>query len=257
MNARKELTIRVLLVEDNPGDARLVEMMLTEKQDGSFVVERVPRLADAVEALKLGTFDVILLDLGLPDSSGLETASAMVQSAPAVPIVVLTGLDDEETGMEAVRRGVQDYLVKGHIDGTLVRRAARYAIDRHAAFQVLRHQLMFQQQMIDALPIPVFYTDATLTVLGCNKVFEDLIGLGRYDLLGGTMQEVLPAGLGDSLSEGDLGAVGEQRRLDVAFRDGKGVERKGVLIATAFEDPHGRTAGLVLSLGVGNCRPLA
>jgi hypothetical protein len=88
-------------------------------------------------------------------------------------------------------------------------------------------------------------------------VFEDLIGLGRYDLLGGTMQEVLPAGLGDSLSEGDLGAVGEQRRLDVAFRDGKGVERKGVLIATAFEDPHGRTAGLVLSLGVGNCRPLA
>lgn len=254
MTSRKELTIRVLLVEDNPSDARLVEMMLTERQDGSFVVERVARLADAVAALDRANFDVILLDLGLPDSSGLETASNMVQAAPSMPIVVLTGLDDEETGMEAVRRGVQDYLVKGHIDGTLVRRAARYAIDRHAAFQVLRHQLMFQQQMIDALPIPVFYTDATLTVLGCNKVFEDLTGLGRYDLLGGTMLEVLPAGLGDALSEENLGAVGEQRQFEVSFQDGKGIDYQGVLTATAFEDPEGRTAGLVVSLG--NCRPL-
>ncbi|MEO5338048.1 MAG: response regulator [Magnetospirillum sp. WYHS-4] len=245
---RKELTIRVLLVEDNPSDARLVEMMLTEKPDSAFLVDRVARLSDAVRLIGEKSFDVVLLDLGLPDSSGLETASAMVEAAPSLPIVVLTGLDDEEIGMEAVRRGVQDYLVKDHIDSSLVRRAARYAIDRHAAFQVLRHQLAFQQQMIDALPLPVFYTDATLAVLGCNRVFEELTGLERFDLLGGHVHEVLPEGLAAALSEEDLGEVGVSRIHRVSFPDAKGTLCQGTLTATPFDDPLGKLAGLVLSI---------
>ena len=110
-----DIPIRVLLVEDNPGDARLIQEFLFEANRGSFEIEVAGKLFEALEALSARTFNVVLLDLSLPDSSGLDTLTRTNADAPQVPIIVLTGLDDDMLAIEAVRRGAQDYLVKGQI----------------------------------------------------------------------------------------------------------------------------------------------
>jgi len=130
--------VRALLIEDNPGDARLIREMLSEVGQGRFDVRHVDRLSTALECLVDGGIDVILSDLSLPDSRGLETFAKVCAQAPQVPIIVLTGLDDEALAVEAVRERAQDYLVKGQIDGNLLVRAMRYAIERKRMEQALR-----------------------------------------------------------------------------------------------------------------------
>ncbi|MDH7485259.1 MAG: response regulator [Anaerolineae bacterium] len=125
--------IRVLLVEDNPGDARLIREMLSEVREVTFDVQRADRLSASLERLAEGGIDVVLLDLSLPDSQGLETFARVYAQAPEVPVVLLTGLDDADLAVRAVREGAQDYLVKGQLDSGLLARAIRYAIERHRA----------------------------------------------------------------------------------------------------------------------------
>jgi DNA-binding response OmpR family regulator len=122
--------IRVLLIEDNPGDARLIQETLAEVKGAQFGLERATRLSMGLECLTEGGVDVILLDLGLPDSQGLDTLVGMQSQAPTVPIVVLTNLEDETLATQAMRTGAQDYLVKGQVDGNLLGRSIRYAIER-------------------------------------------------------------------------------------------------------------------------------
>ncbi len=121
---------KVLLVEDNPGDARLLNEALLEVQPAPFALVHVDRFIAAIESLKRETFSAVLLDLSLPDAKGLDTVVRMQREADAVPIVVLTGLDDDSTALEAVRAGAQDYLIKGEIDGKLLVRSLSYAIER-------------------------------------------------------------------------------------------------------------------------------
>ncbi len=121
---------RVLLVEDNPGDAELLRRMLGGSTAGTFEVETVYRLADAINIESVNDFDLVVLDLNLPDSFGMDTLDAMRESAPIVPIVVLTGQNDERLGLEAMTRGAQDYLVKGEIDARMLSRSLRFAIER-------------------------------------------------------------------------------------------------------------------------------
>ena len=125
-----EQPIRVLLVEDSPTDALLVEEALGQAGPGRFVITQVSRLADALSAIDSSDFDVILLDLGLPDSSGLKTFRAFQARATHLPVIVLSGLDDEETAVVAVAEGAQDYLVKGRMTTGLLVRSLRYAIHR-------------------------------------------------------------------------------------------------------------------------------
>lgn len=125
--------IDVLLVEDNPGDARLTREMLTDAGAAQFRVTHVITMADAVERLKDDkaiALDVVLLDLSLPDSKGLEGVRRIQSVNPHLPIVVLSGLDDEAMSFEAVQVGAQDYLVKGRDEGQVMVRALRYAIER-------------------------------------------------------------------------------------------------------------------------------
>jgi len=121
--------LRVLLVEDNPGDARLIQEYLRDAE-GGFRLVRVEALARGIEQLQASPVDVVLLDLSLPDSQGLETFETLHRFFPMVPVVVLSGLADEEVAVAAVRAGAQDYLVKGQVDGHLIGRAVRYAIER-------------------------------------------------------------------------------------------------------------------------------
>ena len=130
--------IRLLLVEDNPGDAELVTDMLELAGPGGFTIARATRLAEGLEQISRGDVDVVLEDLGLPDSSGLDTFHAAHAAAPDLPIVVLTGSENPELGLAAVRAGAQDYLVKGQTGADLLARALRYAIERKRTELALR-----------------------------------------------------------------------------------------------------------------------
>jgi PAS domain S-box-containing protein len=125
--------LHVLLVEDNPGDARLIREMLAEARSAHVRLEHADRVATALERLAAGGIDLVLLDLSLPDGRGLDTVLTVQTHVPGVPIVVLTGLADETVALRAVHAGAQDYLVKGQVDGHLLIRSMRYAIERQRA----------------------------------------------------------------------------------------------------------------------------
>jgi DNA-binding response OmpR family regulator len=128
--------LRLLVVEDNPDDVELIRLKLDAVSPGHrFEIEAVDRLADAVRRLK-GT-DVVLLDLNLPDAHGIDGVVRLSNEAPEVPVVVLTGRDDAELGLSAVREGAQDFLVKDKVDGPLLDRSLRYAVERKRAEQAL------------------------------------------------------------------------------------------------------------------------
>ncbi len=133
--------IEILLVEDNPADARLVELLLSEAgPSGSFNIVHAERLGEALQRLEESTFGVILLDLSLPDSSGLETVNRMRAATSELPVVVLSGQDDEETALRALQNGAEDYLVKGRGDGELIARSVRYSMQRKSAEATLRQR---------------------------------------------------------------------------------------------------------------------
>ena len=121
---------RVLLLEDTEDDAVLVQLALARCSMGKYELVRAYRLADALEKIRNDRFDVVLSDLGLPDSVGLGRVEAIAACNPALPLVVLTGMDDAELGRDAIIHGAQDYLVKGDADGKLIVRTLRYAIER-------------------------------------------------------------------------------------------------------------------------------
>ena len=139
----------VLLVEDNPGDAVLVQTQLLEFAPDEFEISVVDRLSRAQECLKEQAFAAILLDLSLPDSSGVESLSRIKAAAPQVPIIVLSEVDDEAIALHAVQQGAQDYLVKGSADGHVIARVIRYAIERQRADDELRraHDQLEQRVM--------------------------------------------------------------------------------------------------------------
>jgi light-regulated signal transduction histidine kinase (bacteriophytochrome) len=126
------------LIEDNPGDARLIKEMLTEAKSAPFQLEWHDQLNAGLQRLTENGADIVLLDLGLPDSQGLDTYAAVHAQFPRLPIVVLSGLHDESMALKAVRDGAQDYLVKGQIDGKLMARSISYAIERKNAEEALR-----------------------------------------------------------------------------------------------------------------------
>jgi signal transduction histidine kinase len=127
MNSRP---IKVLLIEDNPGDVTLIREFLSAAGDVQFELDDTDSLSAAMERLSNGDIDVILLDLCLLDSCGFETFTSLCSQVPHLPIIVLTGLMDEEVAIRAVKEGAQEYLVKGEVGGNLLIRSIRYAIER-------------------------------------------------------------------------------------------------------------------------------
>ena len=132
--------IRVLLVEDNRGDARLIGETLAGVRSAQFELAHVERLTEALERLRQERFDVILLDLLLPDSQGLDTLVRAHAEAQGVPIIVVTAVDDDPLALKALQSGAQDYLIKGQMEARLLDRAIRYAIERKRAEETLARQ---------------------------------------------------------------------------------------------------------------------
>lgn len=138
----------VLLIEDNKGDARLLEEMLFDVGESAFKLIWADTLLTGLKYLKRGGVHLVLLDLGLPDSEGFETFRKIHGTVPDLPIIVMTGLNDEKMAVDAVREGAQDYLVKGQVDGNLLIRAMRYAIERKK-LEIEREKII--EELQDAL----------------------------------------------------------------------------------------------------------
>jgi two-component system cell cycle response regulator len=128
--------IRILLIEDNPHDVEVVKRSLRSERQ-SYTMNAVDRVAASLPTLDEKGADLILLDLGLPDSAGLESFDRLRAQAPDVPVIILTGENDLKTAREAVRKGAQDYLIKGQLEGNLLLHAVQYAAERHALHQEL------------------------------------------------------------------------------------------------------------------------
>ena len=138
MMDRAKNNFQVLLIEDNPADVRLIFELLKVVNGYSFEIHHVDRLDIGLQRLDKVQMDVIVLDLTLPDSEGYVTFTSLYEHAPNIPIVLLTETDDEELGIQAIRDGAQDYLIKNDLSGELLARAIRYAVGRKLATDALR-----------------------------------------------------------------------------------------------------------------------
>jgi two-component sensor histidine kinase/CheY-like chemotaxis protein len=138
----------VLLVEDNIGDIVSIRTMLSDLKEGIFELKFAETLGEALDILERENFDVVLLDLGLPDSQGFRTFTQVNDQMPELPIIILTGLEDEDLGINAVKEGAQDYLVKGQIDDKVLARSINYAIERKNTEEELKSSISEKEVLI-------------------------------------------------------------------------------------------------------------
>ena len=228
----------VLLIEDNPGDARLIREMLAEEPDSPFELHFSERLAHGLDFLANEKPDLVLLDLSLPDSLGLETFARVYEHSPAVPIIVLTGTDDKTVALKAVKGGAQDYLVKGKLDRELLVRAMQYSIERKRYQVQIEHQANYdaltglpnRTLLHDRLRQAVFAQRAVRSIavvfldLDHFKFVNDSLGHGMGDELLKSMAERLRTVLrpGDTVARmsGDefVLILNDQSNEEVIFR---------------------------------------
>ncbi|WP_088242388.1 PAS domain S-box protein [Calothrix rhizosoleniae] len=179
-----ETPIQVLLIEDNPGDVLLLQELLGEVPSVQCQLTSVERLDKALQILKQESFDVILVDLTLPDSNGLETFVTLHNQVPAIPIIVQTGLNDETLAMGAMQQGAQDYLVKGQVSGDLLVRCMRYAMERQRAEEALRQSEERFRSLSASAPIGIYQTDADGICIYTNELWQEISGLTLEESLG-------------------------------------------------------------------------
>jgi PAS domain S-box-containing protein len=184
------LWIKILLVEDNPADADLLAELLEASVGVQWELVSVEFLHEAIAYLCKQAFDIVLLDLSLPDSCGLETLTSLREVAPDTAMVVMTGLDDQAIALEAVRLGAQDYIVKGQITTQLLVRTIRYAIERSQTFQMLREsERRFRAIFDSSFQLTKLLTPQGI-VLEINQTALDFAGIRSSDIVGRPIWEI-------------------------------------------------------------------
>jgi len=177
-NRTMEQPIQVLLVEDDPEDVELLQETLAGNKNLPLSVEVAGCLSSGIKRLKDNHIDVVLLDLGLPDSEGLETIRQWSAHAPHPPTIVLTGLDDTEMGMKAVQAGAEDFLLKGELDCRSFSRTLRYAIERKKNKELLEKNEEYLRLMFDSVTEGVTITDKEGNIIKTNQAAARIHGYG-------------------------------------------------------------------------------
>ncbi len=186
----KNVHINVLAIEDNPDDAELIRRMLIKVREPSFTFVQASRLSDGLQLLrdKEVSFDIVLLDLRLPDSEGMDSVLDIRRQSPTIPIIVFTGLDDDEVAIKALHLDVQDYLTKGQIDRNLLVRSIRYAIERKRSVEALRNSEARFRRLSESGIIGIAYFDTDGRIIDGNDKFLAMIGANREDLAAGRVR---------------------------------------------------------------------
>lgn len=175
--------IKVLLIEDNRGDAFLIQRMLKEVTKTNFKVKHAPKLSQGLEYISNEDYDVILLDLALPDSVGIETFNKTNKSAPELPIIILTGLSDEEFAINAVGEGAQDYLVKAEVDSRLLDRAIKYAIERNLIEDKLKKSEERYRVMVEKTQSGIFLINPYNQLSYVNRQMAEMLGYDEKEMM--------------------------------------------------------------------------
>jgi PAS domain S-box-containing protein len=184
--------IRVLLIEDSPGYAEIVKIMLDKIADARFEVVCARRLAEGLECLSTGGIDVVLLDLKLPDSRGIGTFDRVYAQAPRVPIIVLTVTDNDGMAVGAVKKGAQDYLIKDQVDVKLLVPAIRYAIERKRVEEDLKETNIFLRNILDSSSsISIISNDLEGRIIFWNKGAENMFGYRAEEVVGRCKADIL------------------------------------------------------------------
>jgi len=184
------MTMRLLLVEDNPGDARLVREMCREQGLPTDGLASVDSMSGAEAHVAHHEVDLILLDLGLPDAQGLDAVRRAHAAAPRIPLVVLTGLDDEGIAVKALQQGAQDYLIKGQLETRGLMRALRYAIERKTMEEALFIEKEIAVVTLNSIGDAVISTDTSGTVTLLNLVAEKMMGWSSQEVAGRPIADV-------------------------------------------------------------------
>ncbi|UCD50909.1 MAG: PAS domain S-box protein [Phycisphaerales bacterium] len=239
--------LRLLIVEDDIVDRKLLVRSLAQSSLGPHEVDYAGRLSTALEMLRTHSFDMVLLDLGLPDSRGTESVIELQMHAPHVPIIVLSGLDDEKTATTAVQKGVQDYLIKGQVDSTLLVRSIRYALERKKAERQLqvaeqRYRMIFQNSAV-----AIMMVDEEGRMVSWNQFTEQLLGMTREELLGRSVRSLYSESQWERIRALNIRRKGMQHHLETQMiRQGGDVIDVDISLSV-LKDTDGTVTG---SIGV-------
>jgi PAS domain S-box-containing protein len=217
--------LRLLIVEDDIIDRKQLERLLARSTLEGSEVRFADHLATALQMMQESTYDVILLDLGLPDSQGVGSVTRLQALAPYVPIIVLTGLDDEKIATSAVQQGVQDYLVKGQVDSSLLVRTIRYALERKRAERELQAAEQRYRTIFENSAVAIMMVDHEERLVSWNKFTEHLLGMSRDDLLGKRVASLYPATEWEKMRKMNIREKGMQHHLET-----KMIRKDGAII---------------------------
>jgi PAS domain S-box-containing protein len=246
MNGEK---VNILLVDDDPQDCRLVKVILGRSyRPGQYGVETAGTLSDAAKCLSNRTYDIVLLDLNLPDSRGIDTVQGVREANPDVSIVVLTGLDDEETGLEAIRKGAEDYLVKGNSLEHVLVRTIRYSLERRCVRQRLRETENRFRSVVRTAGSAILVLSPEYKILEWNEQAKDLYGWERQEVLNKDYLQLFIPAKDWSTVAADMQKVlsGKMvKRLENAIHIRDGSERILLWNASPLLDSKSESAGII------------
>lgn len=237
--------IRLLLVEDNPADARLLRELLKEITTAQFDIDVAVQLSEALSKLRGGAFDLVLTDLSLPDSQGLDAFRELHNAAPTVPVIVLSGVDDETLATSAVREGAQDYLVKNRIDPHLLFRSIRYAIERHAAERKLIASEAFYHSLVEHLPQNMFRKDLSEQFTFANQRFCQSLGQPLEAIIGKTDFDFYPEALAQKYQRDDREVIRTGKSFETVEENvtPSGEKLYVQVVKTPIRDANGQILG--------------
>ncbi|HBA88867.1 MAG TPA: diguanylate cyclase [Geobacter sp.] len=248
-----ERLLRVLIVEDAPDDAQLIVLQL---EQGGFAVqsERVDNAAAMREAIERSQWDAIICDYVIPGFSGLLALQILKKSEKDIPFLMISGKVGEEAAAEAIRAGADDFLLKGSMVRLVpaLQRSMAEAIMRQQhrrSEQELKEKLDFIQVLIDTLPTPIFYNDPNGIYLGCNKAFEQQIGVKRGENVNKSIYDILPPDLAALYTRGEQTVAGDGPRSfegTIACADGE--NRDVIFYSATFSNSDASASGIVGAL---------
>jgi signal transduction histidine kinase/CheY-like chemotaxis protein len=219
-----EKNIKILLIEDNPGDAYLIKEQIEEFSNFTYELKNVETLNEALSVLKEQTFDVILLDLELPDSDGIHTFLRIYNKNPLIPIIILTGLNDETIWSYAVKNGAQDFLVKGQTDGRLLLGTIQCSIERkNLAEQKLKAQEREKKVLLDLLNELVVFVNPYLEIIWANKSALECIKMNLQEAVGTCLKSVpdISGPLSEYLQLEQIFLTGNKKSWEFTAKDGR------------------------------------